>query len=65
MGIPEDALMEGKKDSKLSGVPYKGTNLILGAHFMTQFKFNYLLKALFANYNTLGLRALRYAFWET
>ena len=62
MGIPEDALMEGKKDSKLFDVPYKGTNLILGARFMTQFNFNYLLKASFANNNTLGLRALRYAF---
>ena len=60
--IPEDALVEGKKDSELSGVPYKGTNLILGARFMTQFNFNYLLKASFANNNTLGLRALRYAF---
>lgn len=64
-GIPKGVLMEGKKDSKLSGGPYNGTNLIIGALFMTQFNFNYLLKASSANNNTLGLRALRYAFWET
>ena len=62
MGIPEAALVEGKKDSELSGVPHKGINLILGARFMTHFNFNSLLKASFASNNTLGLRALRHAF---